>query len=98
MFTMTAQSAPIQPDRVTETPPRPGSRSEPRRDGNRVHLIEQILELNPSASMDFLGRFSDHALADYRDHLTAVQSPRGRGAVWVRPPHLPAIVVRADDE
>ncbi len=92
MFMTTTQEPPPTPLAA------PSPAAQTRAGRSRVHLLEQILELNPSASMEFLGRFSDHALADYRDHLTAVQSPRGRNAVWVRPAHLPAIVVRVDEE
>jgi hypothetical protein len=51
----------------------------------RRDMIEQIVRINASATADFLERFADRALQTYLDHLHAVQQPRGRRAIWVRP-------------
>ncbi|MEM8756150.1 MAG: hypothetical protein AAGF47_00020 [Planctomycetota bacterium] len=63
--------------------------------GGREAAIERILELNPSASADFLGQFSTEQLALYAEHLTASRGPRGRDAVWTRRGDTPAIVARS---
>ncbi len=60
----------------------------------RAQLISSILEKNPSASLEFLGRFPEPALKDYLDHLEMVDEPRGMGRGWVRRSGAPAIVTR----
>ncbi|GJQ28150.1 MAG: hypothetical protein HBSAPP03_00340 [Phycisphaerae bacterium] len=62
---------------------------------NRAQLIGRILEINPSATPEFLARFTGPALAEYLDHLTLTIEPRGRGSVWVRRAGPSAIMVRA---
>lgn len=61
----------------------------------RRDVIDQIVRINASATVDFLSRFADAALQTYLDHLTATQRPRGRGAVWVRPGDTAAIMTAA---
>jgi hypothetical protein len=56
--------------------------------------MNQILELNPTASMEFLGQFSPSALGDYLEHLTSSSLPRGRAARRGRPENTPAVTVR----
>lgn len=60
----------------------------------QARIMNQILELNPSASMDFLGQFSPSALGDYLEHLTSASGPRGRSARRGRPENTPAVTVR----
>ncbi len=57
-------------------------------------LMNQILELNPSASLEFLSQFSPGALNDYLDHLTSSSLPRGRLARRARPENTPGVTVR----
>jgi hypothetical protein len=65
--------------------------SEPRRGMNRAQLMERILELNPTATPQFLGEFSETSLAHYLEHLCVVNEP---AAPWVRRGISPAIVRR----
>ncbi len=57
-------------------------------------LMNQILELNPSASSDFLAQFSPSALDEYLEHLTSAAMPRGRASRRARPENTPAVTVR----
>ncbi|MFO0857620.1 MAG: hypothetical protein U0640_09730 [Phycisphaerales bacterium] len=56
----------------------------------RQELIAQILSISPSASADFLGRFTSRQLQAYLDHLSLTQMPRG-GTPWIRS-KAPAVV------
>jgi len=60
----------------------------------RAQLMAGILERNPSASLEFLGRFSEPALKDYLEHLELISEPRQGGRGWVRRGGTPAIVTR----
>ncbi len=51
----------------------------------RRALMQEIMDLNPSASAEFLEQFEDSALRTYLDHLNAARQPRGRDARWIRP-------------
>jgi hypothetical protein len=51
----------------------------------RARLVARILELNPTASSDFLHAFGIDDLAAYLDHLNSATRPRGRMARWIRP-------------
>lgn len=51
----------------------------------RSYLVQQILEANPSATVEFLSRFDEESLRSYLDHLTAAAGRRGRQSRWVRP-------------
>lgn len=64
----------------------------------REQLVDRILELNPSATLAFLGEFGEMSLSVYLAHLMAAQEPRGRTATWVRPGDSPAIVSREAKE
>ena len=65
-------------------------------DPERDMLVGRIREINPTASRDFLSGFRPEALKLYLAHLSAaVEEPRGRGAVWIRPADTPAIVTRS---
>jgi len=51
----------------------------------RARLVEELLQLNPTATVEFLSRFDDAALIQYKAHLEASREPRGRDARWARP-------------
>jgi hypothetical protein len=57
----------------------------------RSRLMSQILELNPTASSDFLSRFPVKELGAYLQHLLVANQPRGRMARWIRPDNVPGI-------
>jgi hypothetical protein len=61
-------------------------------------ILSQILELNPTASPEFLSQFSDGALHDYLDHLQDAASPRGRFSRRVRPDNTPGVTWRTAQE
>ncbi len=52
-------------------------------------LIENIRDLNPSVSAEWLGRFSELDLSHYLEHLRVLSLPRGSS--WERRDDLPAI-------
>lgn len=54
-------------------------------------LIDQIMELNPTAAPAFLATFTGEQLANYLSHLTLCAGPRGN-TPWVRPGDAPSIV------
>jgi hypothetical protein len=58
----------------------------------RGRLLAEILELNPSATPDFLDHFADAALTEYLAHLHNGLEPRG--SAWIRREGRPAIVHR----
>lgn len=47
-------------------------------------LVEQILQINKTASAAYLHQFARSELRHYLEHLVNSQRPRGRDAVWVR--------------
>lgn len=47
-------------------------------------LVEQILQINKTASAAYLHQFARTELCHYLEHLLNSQRPRGRDAVWVR--------------
>lgn len=55
-------------------------------------LIGQIQSFNPTASAEYLARFTCCALQRYLAHLTCASEPRGRAARWSRPGDTPAII------
>lgn len=55
-------------------------------------LVDQITTVNPTASPEFLARFTAANLANYLRHLLCAQEPRGRTARWIRPQETPAIM------
>ncbi len=61
---------------------------------SRSQVIDRILSLTPGATRDFLSRFTGPALAEYLEHLTLTQEPRGRGSGWVRKTGQSAITAR----
>jgi len=64
-------------------PPGHLSRPAARPTLTREQTIERILELNPSASAQFLAQFSDERLMMYLERLGYGAAPRGREARWV---------------
>ncbi|MGE3107765.1 MAG: hypothetical protein AB7G11_03320 [Phycisphaerales bacterium] len=57
----------------------------------REQLVDAILSMNRTASVEYLSTFSNRALALYLEHLRAAAAPRGRTARWVRPDETPAM-------
>jgi len=62
---------------------RPAEQAGARPTLTREQTIERILELNPSASAQFLAQFSDERLMMYLERLGYGAAPRGREARWV---------------
>ena len=60
----------------------------------REQVVDRIISINPSATTDFLERFSEQKLEKYLDHLVSASGPRGRQSQWLRPGDAPAIAVR----
>jgi hypothetical protein len=60
----------------------------------REQVVDRIVNLNPTASTDFLSRFGEGPLSEYLARLDRAKGPRGREARWVRTGSSPAIVVR----
>ena len=50
----------------------------------RGELIEHILAISPSASAEFLSRFTAEQLRSYFDHLSRTQMPRGNANPGIR--------------
>ena len=67
-------------------------RADQVRSENRNEVYLRIRELNPSASMEFLSRFSMSQLGSYLEHLLFLGTPRGKQSVWVRRAETPGIV------
>lgn len=59
---------------------------------SRELVIDEILTLNPSATVDFLNAFSEPRLRLYLTRLRTAQHGRGREARWLRVGDSPAIV------
>jgi hypothetical protein len=60
----------------------------------REQVVDRIITINPTATVDFLDRFTEHSLGMYLDHLLAASGPRGRQSRWSRPGDSPAIMTR----
>jgi hypothetical protein len=58
---------------------------------SRTQLVDRILELNPSATTEFLTTFNEDSLAHYLEHLCVLDEPC---VPWVRRGMKPAIVRR----
>lgn len=61
---------------------------------SRAQLMTRIIDLNPTASIDYLTRFADDALRDYLDHVDTAKDPRRARIGWVRRNSVPAVAVR----
>lgn len=81
----------IVADRL-DRPPTPTPRPEPAETPECSPVIARIMDLNPTASPEYLGSFSRAALDRYLAHLECVGSPRG--ARWERPGDSSAILMR----
>lgn len=63
----------------------------------RAHLIQQIFDVNPTATPGFLSHFNDDELEEYLEHLTTACDRRGRDTVWVRRCSQRAIAAHEND-
>lgn len=70
--------------------------SSDRRAMDRLGLVQRIMALNPTASREYLGSFTDRSLSMYLAHLESAGAPRG--ARWERPCDSPAIIGRESAE
>ena len=61
---------------------------------SKPQTIDAIIQINRSATKDFLDRFDTRSLKRYLDHLQLTQEPRGRCSVWIREGESRAIVTR----
>lgn len=64
---------------------------------SRAQLFERIQFHNPTATVDFLGRFADPDLKTYLDHLLIASGPRLERKQWLRPGDSPAIMAFAPE-
>lgn len=64
---------------------------------SRGQVLTRILEIMPSASLDYLNRFSDRALREYLDHVDTATDPKRRHVGWQRRTHAPAVAMRESD-
>lgn len=62
---------------------------------SRSQLVERILQINPTATTEFLSRFNEGSLAHYLEHLNVLEDPE---TPWVRRGIAPAIVRREPGE
>ncbi|TVQ61720.1 MAG: hypothetical protein EA378_08225 [Phycisphaerales bacterium] len=74
----------------------PTTEPEPRM--TREQLVHRILEINPSATREYLDRFREPNLAHYLERLVNAQQPRGPQSAWQRRAETPAIVGEAAPE
>ncbi len=61
---------------------------------NRLQIIEQIRQINPSADQSWLEDFQDASLRHYLDHLQITTEPRGGESFWIRMGETAAAVTR----
>lgn len=59
--------------------------SEDLGDFTTPQLVEQIIQINPTATTAYLHQFGRGELREYLEHLLFAQRPRGRDAIWSRP-------------
>jgi hypothetical protein len=78
------------PGRTTGSP----ERESPTSRLTREQVVDRIISINPTASVEFLANFQDRDLGQYLDHLLAASTPRGRHARWLREAESPAITGR----
>ena len=60
---------------------------------DKYRLIDAIREINPTAAVDWLARFTEHELRDYYERLMSLMHPES-GARWMRRGGVAAIFVR----
>jgi hypothetical protein len=60
---------------------------------SKQSLVDAIMEINPSASPEWLAGFSEQDLQQYLDHLCTMLAPVDR-ACWIRPSEQPAAYMR----
>jgi hypothetical protein len=66
----------------------------PRAELSFEQVVNQIISINRSATVEYLKQFKRESLDTYLDHLLETQKPRGRESRWDRPGDAPAIMVR----
>ncbi len=79
---------------IPKTPP--PTETSTRQPLARTGLVNRIMALNPTASEEYLGSFTDRSLTMYLAHLESAKAPRG--ARWERPCDSPAIIGRESAE
>ena len=62
---------------------------------SRAQLMERIVQLNPTATPEFLAGVNESSLAHYLEHLSVVDEPT---VPWVRKGIAPGIVRREPGE
>jgi len=65
----------------------------PRAELSIHQVVDQIISINRSATVEYLSQFKRESLDKYLDHLLCSQQPRGRESRWDRPGDAPAIMV-----
>lgn len=68
------------------------SREEDLADFTTPQLVDQIIQINPTAKTSYLQQFARGELREYLEHLLSAQRPRGRDAIWVRPAQAHGII------
>lgn len=64
----------------------------------KAQLIDSVVEINPTATREWLAQFSAEEIRLYLDRLRFAGEPRGAGSVWVRRPAVraePSLDLRA---
>lgn len=61
---------------------------------SRAQMMTRIIELNTSASIDYLASFDDEALGDYLAHIDTASDPRRARIGWLRKNSVPAVAFR----
>ena len=61
---------------------------------SKPQTIDAIIQINRSATKDFLDHFDLSSLKRYLNHLQLTQEPRGRCSIWVREGETSAVVTR----
>lgn len=80
-----------RPTRREPSAPLPAA---PRPAFSREQVVDQIISINRSATVEYLAQFEQKSLDVYLEHLLSSQRPRGRDARWDRPGDAPAIMSR----
>jgi hypothetical protein len=64
----------------------------------REQVVDRIISINPTATAQFLERFTESSLGMYLDHLIVASGPRGGHSRWLRPGDSPAIMGRPSQD